>query len=47
VAGTKGTHVIENAVDPDDNMELLWTDLARVVAQAGDRLTRVKQDTIR
>gem|GEM_PF-3209108 len=47
VAGTAGTNRIGDAADPDENMELLWTDLARVVAQAGERLSRIKQDLIR
>lgn len=46
VAGTAGTR-IKDAADRDENMELLWTDLARVVAQAGERLARIKQDLIR
>ena len=38
-AATAGTDHIEDAVDRDENMELLWTDLARVVAQAAERRT--------
>jgi hypothetical protein len=47
VAGTAGTDGIDDAADQDENMELLWIDLARVVAQAGERLTRIKHDLIR
>ena len=47
MAGTAGTDRIEDAANLDENMELLWTDLARVVAQAGGRLTRIKLDFIR
>ena len=32
--------------DQEENMELLWTDLARVVAQAAARLSRIKHDSI-
>jgi hypothetical protein len=46
VAGTAGTNRIGDAADPDESMELLWTDLARVVAQAGERLTPVKLELI-
>jgi hypothetical protein len=46
VTGTTKTDRVEDAADPDDNMELLWTDLARVVAQAGERLTRFKHELI-
>ena len=47
VAGIVGTDRIDDAANPDETMELLWTDLARVVAQAGERLSRTKQDLIR
>jgi hypothetical protein len=40
VAETAGTNSIGDAADRDENMESLWTDLARVVAQAGECLTR-------
>jgi hypothetical protein len=46
VAGTAGTDRIEDAGDPDETMELLWTDLARVVAQAARRLSRISHDSI-
>jgi hypothetical protein len=46
VAGTAGTDRIEDAEDPDETMELLWTDLARVVAQAATRLSRISHDSI-
>ena len=47
MAGIVGTDRIDDAANPDETMELLWTDLARVVAQAGERLSRTKQDLIR
>jgi hypothetical protein len=37
---------IEDPADLDDTMEPLWTDLARVVAQAAGRLSRIKHDSI-
>ena len=47
MAGTAGTNGVGDVADPDENMELLWTDLARVVAHAGDRLTRIKLGFVR
>jgi hypothetical protein len=38
---------IEDPADAEENMELLWTDLARVVAQAAARLSRIKHESIR
>jgi hypothetical protein len=37
---------IEDPADEEGNMELLWTDLARVVAQAAARLSRIRHDPI-
>jgi len=37
---------IEDAKDREETMEPLWTDLARVVAQAAARLSRIKHDSI-
>jgi hypothetical protein len=37
---------IEDPADQEENMELLWTDLARVVAQAAARLSRIRHDSV-
>jgi hypothetical protein len=37
---------IVDPADHEDGMELLWTDLARVVAQAAARLSRIKHESI-
>jgi hypothetical protein len=37
---------VEDPADDEENMELLWTDLARVVAQAAARLSRIKHESI-
>ena len=37
---------IEDPVDQEENMDLLWTDLARVVAHAAARLSRIRHDSI-
>jgi hypothetical protein len=40
------TDGIQNPTDREENMELLWTDLARVVAQAAAHLSRIRHDSI-
>ncbi|HVC78839.1 MAG TPA: hypothetical protein VND96_20195 [Candidatus Micrarchaeaceae archaeon] len=47
VDATAGSGGIEDPADQEDGMELLWTDLARVVAQAAARLSRIKHESIR
>ncbi|MDQ6720825.1 MAG: hypothetical protein M3003_08530 [Candidatus Dormibacteraeota bacterium] len=37
---------IDDPADEEENMQLLWTDLARVVAQAAARLSRITHDSI-
>ena len=46
VDATTESDGIEDPADDDENMELLWTDLARVVAQAAARLSRIRHDSI-
>jgi hypothetical protein len=44
VNATAESEGIEDPADDEENMELLWTDLARVVAQASARLSRIRHD---
>jgi hypothetical protein len=37
---------IQNPTDREENMEVVWNDLARVVAQAAARLSRIKHGSI-
>jgi hypothetical protein len=46
VDATADSDDIEDPADEDENMGLLWTDLARVVAQAAARLSRIRHDSI-
>jgi hypothetical protein len=45
VDASAGIDRIEDPADGEENMELLWTDLARVVAQAAARLSHSKHDS--
>ena len=46
VNATAESDGIEDPADDDENMELLWTDLARVVAQAAARMSLIRHDSI-
>ncbi len=46
VNATAESDGIEDPTDQEENIEVLWTDLARVVAQAAARLNRIKHDSI-
>jgi hypothetical protein len=45
VDASAGFDRIEDPADREENMELLWTDLARVVAEAAARLSRIKHES--
>jgi hypothetical protein len=46
VDATAESDGIEDPADQEENMELLWTDLARVVGQAAARLSRIRHDSV-
>ena len=46
VSATAESDAIEDPANREENMELLWTDLARVVAQAAARFSGIKHDSI-